>query len=86
MARCVGIGEIQGDYVRALLRWQMEPGRDLIDSLFVGEFPIEPEIVAGTNSPDVRLATDPGETSGSHTLLLGQDPERSSAIPGAVAD
>src|SRR5580658_5048894 len=64
----------------------MEPSQNLVNPLSVGKFSVELQIVSGTNSLDVRLRTDPKETSRPHALLLRQHPEWSSTIPSAVAD
>src|ERR1700734_1817918 len=64
----------------------MKPGQNLFDPLFIREFSVELQIVSGTNSLDVGLGPDPEETSRSHALLLRQHPERSSTVPGTVAD
>src|SRR5271165_632407 len=64
----------------------MEPGKNLLDALRIGKTGVELQIVSGANSLYVGFGTYPKETSGAHALLLGQNPERSSAVPGAVAD
>src|SRR5580698_3986340 len=64
----------------------MKPGQNLFDPLFIREFSVKLQIVSGTNSLNVGLGTDPEEACGSHALLLRQHPERSSTVPGAVAD
>src|SRR5579862_268421 len=72
--------------MRALLRREMQPRENLLDPLSVGKAGIELQIVTGTNALNLRFGAYPKERSGAHTLLHGQNPQRSSSVPGAVCD
>lgn len=85
MAGVIGVAVVESDEVRAL-RWrQLEPRDDLVDALFVVEGVVEVDVLVGPFAGDLGLGAGPEEGGGAHSVLLGQRPERSAAVPASVA-
>ena len=93
-----GLGSVRAElmsgmvYVRVVNRdevgtgrlWFFKPSEDLVDAGVLVYFVVEFEIVGGALACYFGFLSGPEKTSGTHSLTLGQRPERNSAVPVAV--